>query len=204
MRKISDIFFKKHLYIVIPFVMLLFLYFGISGAEAAGGFNQTDFTFAGAPKADKDMQIFDILQKLGNGLITSGRAISGIVIAVSGMMWILGANTNLFSSILKFAIGVSIITNIAWFVNSGYFFDLSGFTTAEPVFPSVKDITVDLNTSWNFLGVFMVYYERVIIYASSQLMPYALKLLGFLTILEMVSVLMFKQNGDHFHYLSTV
>lgn len=201
MRKISDIFFKKHLYIVIPFIMLLFLYFGISGAEAAGGFNQTDFTFAGAPKADKDMQIFDILQKLGNGLITSGRAISGIVIAVSGMMWILGANTNLFSSILKFAIGVSIITNIAWFVNSGYFFDLSGFTTAEPVFPSVKDITVDLNTSWNFLGVFMVYYERVIIYASSQLMPYALKLLGFLTILEMVSVLMFKQNSDHFHYL---
>lgn len=201
MRKIGDIFFKKHLYIVIPFVMLLFLYFGISGAEAAGGFNQTDFTFAGAPKADKDMQIFDILQKLGNGLITSGRAISGIVIAVSGMMWILGANTNLFSSILKFAIGVSIITNIAWFVNSGYFFDLSGFTTAEPTFPSVKDITVDLNTSWNFLGVFMVYYERVIIYASSQLMPYALKLLGFLTILEMVSVLMFKQNGDHFHYL---
>lgn len=201
MRKIGDIFFKKHLYIVIPFVMLLFLYFGISGAEAAGGFNQTDFTFAGAPKADKDMQIFDILQKLGNGLITSGRAISGIVIAVSGMMWILGANTNLFSSILKFAIGVSIITNIAWFVNSGYFFDLSGFTTAEPAFPSVKDITVDLNTSWNFLGVFMVYYERVIIYASSQLMPYSLKLLGFLTVIEMVSVLMFKQNGDHFHYL---
>lgn len=201
MRKIDDIFFKKHLYIVIPFVMLLFLHFGISGAEAAGGFSQTDFTFAGAPKADKDMQIFDILQKLGNGLITSGRAISGIVIAVSGMMWILGANTNLFSSILKFAIGVSIITNIAWFVNSGYFFDLSGFATAEPAFPSVKDITVDLNTSWNFLGVFMVYYERVIIYASSQLMPYALKLLGFLTILEMVSVLMFKQNGDHFHYL---
>ena len=201
MRKISDIFFKKHLYIVIPFVMLLFLHFGISGAEAAGGFSQTDFTFAGAPKADKDMQIFDILQKLGNGLITSGRAISGIVIAVSGMMWILGANTNLFSSILKFAIGVSIITNIAWFVNSGYFFDLSGFATAEPAFPSVKDITVDINTSWNFLGVFMVYYERVIIYASSQLMPYALKLLGFLTILEMVSVLMFKQNGDHFHYL---
>lgn len=201
MRKISDIFFKKHLYIVIPFIMLLFLHFGISGAEAAGGFNQTDFTFAGAPKADKDMQIFDILQKFGSGLITSGRAISGIVIAVSGMMWILGANTNLFSSILKFAIGVSIITNIAWFVNSGYFFDLSGFSGTQPAFPSVKDITVDLNTSWNFLGVFMVYYERVIIYASSQLMPYSLKLLGFLTILEMVSVLMFKQNGDHFHYL---
>lgn len=201
MRKISDIFFKKHLYIVIPFIMLLFLHFGISGAEAAGGFNQTDFTFAGAPKADKDMQIFDILQKFGSGLITSGRAISGIVIAVSGMMWILGANTNLFSSILKFAIGVSIITNIAWFVNSGYFFDLSGFSGTQPAFPSVKDITVDLNTSWNFMGVFMVYYERVIIYASSQLMPYSLKLLGFLTILEMVSVLMFKQNGDHFHYL---
>lgn len=201
MRKISEIFFKKHLYIVIPFVMLLFLHFGISGAEAAGGFNQTDFTFAGAPKADKDMQIFDILQKFGSGLITSGRAISGIVIAVSGMMWILGANTNLFSSILKFAIGVSIITNIAWFVNSGYFFDLSGFSGTQPAFPSVKDITVDLNTSWNFMGVFMVYYERVIIYASSQLMPYSLKLLGFLTILEMVSVLMFKQNGDHFHYL---
>lgn len=201
MRKISDIFFKKHLYIVIPFIMLLFFHFGISGAEAAGGFNQTDFTFAGAPKADKDMQIFDILQKFGSGLITSGRAISGIVIAVSGMMWILGANTNLFSSILKFAIGVSIITNIAWFVNSGYFFDLSGFSGTQPAFPSVKDITVDLNNSWNFMGVFMVYYERVIIYASSQLMPYSLKLLGFLTILEMVSVLMFKQNGDHFHYL---
>ena len=189
------IYFSKNIYI------LLFLYFGISGAEAAGGFNQTDFTFAGAPKADKDMQIFDILQKLGNGLITSGRAISGIVIAVSGMMWILGANTNLFSSILKFAIGVSIITNIAWFVNSGYFFDLSGFFGTQPAFPSVKDITINLNTSWNFMGVFMVYYERVIIYASSQLMPYSLKLLGFLTILEMVSVLMFKQNGDHFHYL---
>lgn len=201
MRKISDIFFKKHLYIVIPFIMLLFLHFGISGTEAAGGIDTTDFTFAGAPKTNKDMQIFDILQKFGTGLITSGRAIFGIVIAVSGMMWIFGANTNLFSSILKFAIGVSIITNIAWFVNSGYFFDLSGFTGTQPAFPTVKDITVDLNTSWNFMGVFMVYYEHVIIYASSQLMPYSLKLLGLLTILEMVSVLMFKQNGDHFHYL---
>lgn len=202
MRKIDILFFKRHRMVTAVF-MLMFLYLAasFSCAEAASGFDKTTFTFAGAPATKNDMEIFNILQKVGNGLIDSARNISGIMIAVTGMMWVFGANRNISANLLRLAIGASLVSNIAWFVNSGYFFNISGFLGTAPAYPSVKEITVDLNGSWNFMGIFMVYFERVIIYASYMIMPYAIKLLGFLTVLEMVSVLMFRQSGDHIQYL---
>lgn len=168
----------------------------ISMAEA---YDRYDYAFRGAPSADTSMTLFTHLQTITDNLIDAAGYISAIMIAVTGAMWMFGSGNA--SNMVRLTLGVSLATNIAWFVSSGTLFNLSGFIGTAPAFPDPGQIQMDLGTAWNFPGIFMTYFERVIIYAAYMIMPYALKILGFLTVIEMVSTLMFKLNGDHIHYL---
>lgn len=168
-------------------------------AATASAYNRYDYTFHGAPSTDTSLTLFDQLQTITDSLIDVAGYVSAIMIAVTGAMWMFG-NGNA-SNMVRLTLGVSLATNIAWFVNSGTMFNIANFTGTAPSFPDPNQIAIDLNTAWNFPGVFMTYFERVIIYAAYMIMPYALKILGFLTVIEMVTTLMFKLNGDHIHYL---
>lgn len=139
-----------------------------------------------------------------NNVRTVARAIVAIMVAVTGTMVLFDAGSANAIKCARIVLGIGLCLNVADFILAddglfaGLFHILNGNIT-QPTPPNINFGGSDKGI--NFIGDFMTYYERMCIYGASMLIPSALKLLGFLVVIDMTVTLMFKLEGDHIQYV---
>ncbi len=144
------------------------------------------------------------LEKMVNVIQVTARPVVSIMIAVTGLMVMFGSGEGQLSTLFRIILGLGIVLQVADLINgnNSMFETLRNIAAGNVVKPTPPVLTFNgPDKGINFIGLFMTYYENICIYGASILAPYALKVLAFLTIIEMTMTLMFKLEGDHIKYL---
>lgn len=144
------------------------------------------------------------LSTMTNNIVTIARPIVAIMVAVSGMMLMFDAGSANTAKIARMTLGIGLALQVTDFVvgSNGIFNDLRNILTTQPTKPTMAPINFNGNDQGlNFIGSFMTYYQQMCAYGAAILVPSALKILGFLMVIDMTMTLMFKLEGDHITYL---
>lgn len=144
------------------------------------------------------------MEKIVHVIQVTARPVVSIMIAVTGLMVMFGSAEGQISTLFRIVLGLGIVLQVADIITGGHsqfeaLHDIAAGTATKPAPPTLTFNAADKGI--NFIGNFMTYYENICIYGAAMLAPYALKVLGFLTIIEITMTMMFKLEGDHIKYL---
>lgn len=144
------------------------------------------------------------MEKIVNAIQITARPVVSIMIAITGLMVMFGSAEGQISTLFRIVLGLGIVLQVADLINGNHsqfaaLRDIAAGTATKPAPPTLTFNAADKGI--NFIGNFMTYYENICIYGAAMLAPYALKVLGFLTIIEITMTMMFKLEGDHIKYL---
>jgi type IV secretion system protein TrbL len=144
------------------------------------------------------------MEKLVSAIQAIARPIVAIMVAVSGMMVMLGTTEGAMKLAIRITLGVGLALQVADFItgNNSMFSALVNVTSGAATKPTAPTINFSgSDKGMNFIGDFMTYYEQMCAYGAAMLMPSALKMLGWLTVIEMTMTLAFRLEGDHIKYI---
>jgi|GEM_PF-1807014 len=132
------------------------------------------------------------------------RPVVSVLVAFTGIMVLFGSGEGQLHSLFRLVLGIGLALQVGDIITGSHSLfpeirDVALGNVAKPTPPIISFSGQDKGI--NFIGNFMTYYENLCIYGAAMLAPHALKILGFLTIIEMTITLIFKLEGDHIKYL---